>query len=103
MDGRLAAGELGAIGLALGPDHRVEHRLDLGEALVAALADRRIGEADRAGEIAGVVDLDDGEARMLLMVRTEAAVPRAAALRPGGIDQGPVAGLKPVPDVEPIF
>ena len=40
VDGRLAAGQLDQVGLALGLDHRVEHRLDLGQRPVAALADR---------------------------------------------------------------
>ena len=53
MDGRLAAGKLDQIGLALGLDHRVEHRLDLGERPVVAAADRAVGEADRAGQVAG--------------------------------------------------
>ena len=87
MDGRLAAGELDEVGLALGRDHRVEHRLDLGQRAVAALPDRAVGEADRAGEVAGVVDLDDGQAAMLLVIGAEAAIPGAAALGPAGVEQ----------------
>src|SRR3954462_8748691 len=103
MDGRLAARKLDEVGLALGLHHRVEHRLDLGEALVAALPDRAVGEADRAGEVAGIVDLDDGEAAMLLVIRAEAAIPRAPALGPAGVEQGPVARLQPAADAQPIF
>ena len=103
MDGRLAAGELDQVRLALGRDHRVEHRLDLGQALVPALSHRAVGEADRAGEVAGIVDLDDAQAAMLLVVGTEAAIPRAAALGLRRIVQRPVAGLQPAADVEPVI
>src|ERR1700712_2373077 len=70
---------------------------------MAALAGRAVGEADRAGEIAGVVDLDDGEAAMLLVIRAEAAIPWAAALGPAGVEQGPVAWLQPAADVQPVI
>lgn len=56
----------------------------------------RAGETHRAGEIAGVVHLDDGQARMLLMVGTEAAVIGAAMIRARLKLQRPVAGLQPV-------
>jgi hypothetical protein len=79
--------------LALGLDHRVEHRLDLGERLVAALADRAVGEADRAGQVAGVVDLDDGEAASAARGRGRGRNPRAAALGPAGVEQGRSPGF----------
>ena len=62
---------------------RVEHALDLGQAAVGVPLGRGIGEADRAGEVAGLVDLDDGQAGMLLVVGAEAAIPRTAALGAG--------------------
>ena len=63
---------------------------------------RGIGEAHRAGEVAGLVDLDDGEARMLLVVGAEAAIPRAAALGAGERRQRPVAGLEVLQGAPPV-
>ena len=42
-----------------------------------------IGEADRAGEIARLVDLDDREAAVLLVVGAEPAIERATGLGAG--------------------
>jgi hypothetical protein len=43
----------------------------------------RVGEADRAIEVAVGVDLDDAEARVLLVLRAQAAVERAPVLHLG--------------------
>src|ERR1700761_3521673 len=54
-----------------------------------------VGEADRAGEVARGIDLDDRKAAMLLMVRAEAAVERTAGLGSRLRRQRPVARLQP--------
>ena len=66
---------------------------DLGERAVAALAHRTVGEADRAGQVARIVDLEDGDAAMLLVIGAEAAIPGAAALGARRVEQGAVARL----------
>ena len=79
MDGRLAAAEHDHLGLALAGDEDVEHAVDLLEAQrVAVGLVAGVGEADRAVEVAVGVDLDDPEAGVLLVLRAEAAVERAA-------------------------
>ena len=83
VDGRLAAGELDEIGLALACDQCVQHALDLGERPVAAVDVGRIGKADRASEVAGFVDLDDREAAVLLVVGAQPAIERAAGFGAG--------------------
>ena len=55
-----------------------------------------IGEADRAGEVAGLVDLDQRQAGMLLVVRAEAAVIGAAQLGARLHVERPVARLQVV-------
>jgi|GEM_PF-6206177 len=62
---------------------------------MAAMNVRRIGETDRAGEVAGLVDLDDGKAAMLFVIRAKAAVEGTASLGPGLGLQRPVAWLEP--------
>jgi hypothetical protein len=81
VDRRLPAGEHDHLGLALGRDERVQPGLDL-------LARQRetvrvvagVGEAHRAVEVAGRVDLDQPDARMLLVVRAQPAVERTAVV-----------------------
>ena len=83
MDRRLAARQLHRLGLALGGDERVQHRLDLLErerVAVGLVAGARLGEADRAVEVAAGVDLDDPEAGVLGVLGADAAVARAAQL-----------------------
>src|SRR5262249_37862123 len=63
---------------------------------------RAVGKAHRAGEIAGLVDLDDGDAGMLLVIRTEAAIPRAAALGLGERRERPIAGLQVFERAAPV-
>jgi hypothetical protein len=77
-----AARELHRFGLALGADEGVEHRLDLpqGERVAVLLgAGARVGEADRAVEVARRVDLDDPEAGVLRVLGADPAVVRASA------------------------
>src|SRR3712207_433416 len=69
---------------------------------MTAPAHGAVGEADRTGKVAGVVDLNDGEAAMLLMIRAEAAIPGAAAFGAAGIVEWAVARLQPAPDPEPV-
>src|SRR5579872_1309185 len=61
-----------------------------------AAAHGRTGEADRAGQVAGVVDLDDRQAGVLLVVWAEAAVVGAAVFGAALQRHRPVAGLQPV-------
>ena len=80
MDRRLAAGNLHDVGMALVAHDGVEHPLDVIERPVrlAVGAARRV--ADRAAQVAGVADLDEREARMLLVIGAEPAVVRTAPL-----------------------
>jgi hypothetical protein len=84
MDRRLSTGEHHHLGFALGGHERVQSGLDLvaGEGEPVKLA-AGVGEADGAVEVAGRVDLDQPDARMLLVVRTQAAVERAAVVHLG--------------------
>src|SRR5829696_8105203 len=102
MDGGLAARDLHQVGLAFASHQGVEHELDLAEAAMAVPLGRGIGEADGTGEIAGLVDLDDGQARMLLVVGAEAAIPGTAALGAGERRQRPVAGLEVLQGAPPV-
>jgi hypothetical protein len=82
MDRRLAAGELDGLGLSLGSDESVEHRLHLREAErepMLLVAGARLGKAHRAVEVVGGVHLDDPQTRVLLVLRAEAAVKRTAS------------------------
>ena len=102
MDGGFAAGNLYEVGHALAGDQRVQHALDLGQAAMTVPLGRGIGEADRAGEVAGFVDLDDRQAGMLLVVGAKPAVPWAAALGPGVRLKRPVAGLQILQCAPPV-
>ncbi len=96
MQGRLAARELQQVRFALRSDQDVHQRLDLFQAPLARPAHRRVGEADGATEIAGLVNLDDGQARVLLVVGAEPAVVGTAVLGRGQGLQRTVARLQPV-------
>jgi hypothetical protein len=77
-----APGELHRLRLALGAHERVEHLLHLLQAervTVLLRPGARFGEADRAVEVADGVHLDDPEAGVLGVLRTDPAVVRAAA------------------------
>src|SRR5215207_9077568 len=81
VDRGLTAGELNRLGFALGPDEGVQHRLDLlqRQAVPVLLRPRAgVGEADRAVEVAGGVDLDDPQAGVLGVLGADATVTRAA-------------------------
>jgi hypothetical protein len=82
---RLAAGELQHLGLALGRHERVEHPSDLcaREREVVGLAPSGVGEADRAVQVAAAVDLDDAQARVLLVLRADPAVQRTPVMDVG--------------------
>ena len=76
---RLAAGDLHDVRLALVADDGVEHALDCSASGAVSLPRRAaVGVADRAAQVAGVGDLDQRQARVLLVVGAEAAVVRAA-------------------------
>jgi hypothetical protein len=64
------------IGITFVLDHGIEHTLYLIERRETAYVG--VGEAGGATQIAGFGDFDKGEARMLLVVGTEAAIQRAA-------------------------
>lgn len=85
VERRLAAGDLHDVGLALVTDDGVEHELDLRERAVGGALGRGLGVADGAGEIAGVGDLEERKAGVLLVVGAEAAVIGAAVLD-GGVE-----------------
>ena len=93
MDGRLAAGYLQEVRLALARHQRVHHAFDLGERAGGRSWRRRIGEAHRAGEVARLVDVDQREAGVLLVVGAEAAVVGAAELGAVAARERPVARL----------
>src|SRR6516225_4925143 len=73
---RLAPGELDHFRLALGSHEVVEHLFDLFERQAESGAGFR--KAERASHVAGAIDLDDAEARMLLVVGTQPAIVWAA-------------------------
>src|SRR5205085_8652495 len=95
MNGRLTARQLDEVGLAFAGDENIEHPLDLLNGTVAPVNVCGAGKAYRAGEIAGLVDLNDREAAVLLMIRAQAAVERTACLGPRLGRKRPVAGLDP--------
>ena len=80
MDGRLAARDLHDVRLALVAHDRVEHLLHRREVAELRPVHAAVGVADRAGQVAGVGDLDQRQARVLLVVGAQAAVVRAAPL-----------------------
>ena len=104
VDRRLAARQLHRLRLPLRGDERVQHRLDLRErqrVAVGLMPGARLGEADRAVEVAAGVDLDDPEARVLGVLGADAAVARAALAGRGLAQQRrrarPVVALRVAP------
>ena len=81
---------------------RIEHRLDLGQRAMAAAPDRAVGKAYRTAEVAGVVDLNDRQAAVLLVIGAKTAVPRAAPFRAAGVMKRAVAGLEPEASRQPV-
>ena len=61
-----------------------------------------MGETDRAGQVAGLVDLQDRQSGVLLVVGAKAAVIGAAKIGAGLGQERPVAGLHPVAGGFPI-
>ena len=78
VDRRLAAGELHHLRIAFCADVVVENVLHFFQR--QAESRTRLGKAKRAGHVAGAVDFDDAQAGVLLMVRAEPAIVRAAVL-----------------------
>ena len=95
VDSRLAARDLDQIGLALARHQRIEHRLDLAERKMRTVDIGGIGEADRAGEVARLVDLDQRQAAVLFVIGTQPAIERTACLGAGLHLQRAVARLEP--------
>lgn len=77
--------------MALQLDEPIEHPFDFAEGEVEARSGVR--EADRAVEVAGGVHLDEGEAGVLAVLRTEPAVEWTAAVDLGGDPGRGLAGL----------
>ncbi len=102
MQGRLAARQLHQVGLALARDQRVDHALDHRQRQMLFMRRRGAREADRAGEIAVLVDLDQGQARVLLVVRAQPAIIGAAELGAALPAERPVAGLDVILAQSPI-
>src|SRR6202035_1769143 len=73
-----AAGDLYDVGLGFVGDDAVEHALYVVEGFVFGAVGAGLRVADGAGEVAGIVDLEEREAGVLLVVGTEAAVVGAA-------------------------
>lgn len=81
-------------GFAFGGDERVEARQDLSQREgepVRLMAG--VGEADRAVEVAGGVDLDQPDAGVLLVVGAEPAVERQPSWTSVWVCSGSVPGL----------
>jgi hypothetical protein len=102
MDGWLAARDLDQIGLALAGHQGIEHAFDFGQAAMRVTLGRRVGKADRTGEIAGLVDLDDGQAGMLLVVGAQPAIPGTPVVGARLRCQRPVAGLEIFEGAAPV-
>ena len=78
MNGRLAAGKLHYFRIAFGGDQMIENLFHFFEREVEARA--RFRETERTIHVAGAVHFDDAQARVLLMVRAESTIERAAAI-----------------------
>ena len=102
VQGRLAAADLQQIGLAFAGDQRVEHALDYSERQLPGQCRRRTGETGRACQVAGLVDLDQRQATVLLVIGTEAAVVRTAPVDAGLKLQRQIARLQKVAAALPI-
>ena len=93
VDGGLAAGDLDDVGLGFVGDDAVEHAFDLVEGFVLGAVGAGLRVADGAGEVAGVADLEEGEAGVLLVVGAEAAVVGAAVFDGGVVAVGHLGRL----------
>ena len=102
MERRLAARNLHEVRLAFACDQRVEHALDGRERQMLRPRRRGLGKAHRAGEVAMVVDLDERQAGMLFMIRTEPAIIRAAVFGVALQRERPVTGLDVLLAAQPI-
>ena len=70
--------------------------LDFRQRPMACATYRRVGETNGTSQVAGFIDLDDGQTGMLFVIRAEATIKRTAVFRAGLGRQGPVARLQPV-------
>jgi hypothetical protein len=95
MQRGLAPGDLHDVRLALARDDRVEHRADLVERPVQRAPRAGLRVADRALEVAVLVDLDERQARVLHVVGTQPAVVRAAVGHRGREAIGQLGRLDP--------
>lgn len=84
VDGRFATGEHHHFGFTLGGNERVEHPFTLrrGDGVAVGLV-ARVGETDRAVQVAVCVDLDQPQAGVLLVVRAQPAVTGTAVAHLG--------------------
>ena len=94
MDCGFTAGQLQKVGLALAGHQRIHHPFNFCQRPMGSLRRGTVGKADRTGEIARLVHINQRQARMLLVVRAEPAIIGAAKLRAGLHLQGPVAGFQ---------
>src|SRR6476659_5204677 len=78
MDRRLPAANLYDVGLSLIANDRVEHKLDLRHRSPLLALRRRARITDRTLQVAVIAHFDKRQATMLLVVRTETAIIRAA-------------------------
>ena len=91
VDGRFAATELDDLRAALSLNETVQHEFHLVHGQTVSHA--RIGETDGTVEVAGRVDLNQGQAHVLFVLGAEAAVQGAAVLDLGAEFQRYVARL----------
>src|SRR5581483_4622358 len=82
---RLTTGKLYDFGVAFGGDEMIEDLFHFVERQIETRT--RVGETEGTIHVAGAVDLDNAEARVLLMVGTQAAIVGAAALDGGRVLQ----------------
>ena len=78
MNGRLAARKLHYFRIAFGRDQMIENLFDFFQREVEARA--RFRETERTVHVARAVHLDDAQTCVLLMVRAESTIERAAAI-----------------------
>src|SRR5262249_47377692 len=102
MQRRLAAGNLHDVGVSLAPDQGVYPPLDGREREMLAARRRGVGEADRTGQVAMLVDLDQRQTRVLLVVGAQSAVVGTAEFSPALQAERAVAGLDVVLAQAPI-
>ena len=70
--------------------------LDLRQRPMACAIYRQVGETNRTSQVAGFIDLDDGQTGMLFVIRAEATIKRTAVFRARLGRQRPVAGFQPI-------